>query len=216
MWENILRNHQNSLKSLFHRSKPSSPDADAAADGSDNSPKPIPQLSPLANSVVSRCSKLFSSLSFPSFRFHFHFITNAFGCVRRILGMSAQELQYCFDSELPLGVKELLTYARQLLEFCSYKALQKLSQNSDFLNDKEFRRLTFDMMLAWEDPSVNTLPVQSVLFSTHSSSSSSSSLLFSSFLHCRKSPVQVKRKPPRMRMTPPSFIQVPLIWRFRF
>ncbi|KAK7357948.1 hypothetical protein VNO80_17245 [Phaseolus coccineus] len=132
MWENILRNHQNSLKSLFHRSKPSSPDADAAADDSANSPKPIPQLSPLANSVVSRCSK--------------------------ILGMSTQELQHCFDSELPLGVKELLTYARQLLEFCSYKALHKLSKSSDFLNDKEFRRLTFDMMLAWEAPSVHPLP----------------------------------------------------------
>ncbi|TKY50667.1 hypothetical protein E2542_SST22171 [Spatholobus suberectus] len=131
MWENILRNHHNSLKSLFHRNKPSSPNADGGYDSA-NSPKPIPQLSPLANSVVSRCSK--------------------------ILGMSTQELQHCFDSELPLGVKELLTYARHLLEFCSYKALHKLSKNSDYLNDKEFRRLTFDMMLAWEAPSVHTLP----------------------------------------------------------
>lgn len=73
--------------------------------------------------------------------------------------MPTQELQHCFDSELPLGVKELLTYARQLLEFCSYKALNKLSQNSDYLNDKEFRRLTYDMMLSWEAPSVHTLPV---------------------------------------------------------
>ncbi|KHN23135.1 hypothetical protein glysoja_030195 [Glycine soja] len=130
MWENILRNHQHSLKSLFHRSKPSSPNA-AAADESAYSPKPIPLLSHLANSVVSRCSK--------------------------ILGMSPQELQHCFDSELPMGVKELLTYARHLLEFCSYKALHKLIHNSDFLNDNDFRRLTFDMMLAWEAPSVHTL-----------------------------------------------------------
>ncbi|KAL2323923.1 hypothetical protein Fmac_022981 [Flemingia macrophylla] len=128
MWENILKNQRNSLKSLFQRSKPSSPDADDDS----NSPKSIPQLSPLANSVVSRCSK--------------------------ILGTSMQELQHCFDSELPLGVKELLTYARQLLEFCSYKALHKLSKNSDCLHDKDFRRLTFDMMLAWEAPSVHTLP----------------------------------------------------------
>ncbi|KAG4984695.1 hypothetical protein JHK87_029444 [Glycine soja] len=131
MWENILGKHQQSLKSLFLRSKPSSPNADAADDYA-NSPKPIPQLSPLANSVVSRCSK--------------------------ILGMSTQELQHCFDSELPMGVKELLTYARHLLEFCSYKALHKLIQISDFLNDKDFHRLTFDMMLAWEAPSVHTLP----------------------------------------------------------
>ncbi|KAK7280664.1 hypothetical protein RJT34_25730 [Clitoria ternatea] len=129
MWENILRNHHKSLKTLFHRNKASSSDADGG-DDSANSPKSIPQLSPLANSVVSRCSK--------------------------ILGVSAQELQHAFDSELPLGVKELLTYARHLLEFCSYKALHKLSRNSDYLADKEFRRLTYDMMLAWEAPSVNT------------------------------------------------------------
>ncbi|KAJ1400173.1 hypothetical protein SESBI_29733 [Sesbania bispinosa] len=126
MWENILRNHHKSLKSLFHRHKP---DADAT-DDSANSPKPIPQLSPLANSVVARCSK--------------------------ILGVSTEELQHAFDSELPLGVKELLTYARHLLEFCSYKALHKLSRTSDYLSDKEFRRLTYDMMLAWEAPSVHT------------------------------------------------------------
>jgi hypothetical protein len=53
MCENILRNHHNALKSLFHRNKP---DIDAA-DVSVDSPKPIPQLSPIANSVVSRCSK---------------------------------------------------------------------------------------------------------------------------------------------------------------
>lgn len=70
--------------------------------------------------------------------------------------MSPQELQHAFDSELPLGVKELLTYARNLLELCSYKALHKLSATPDYLNDKEFRRLTFDMMLAWEEPSVQS------------------------------------------------------------
>lgn len=65
-------------------------------------------------------------------------------------------MQHAFDSELPLGVKELLTYARNLLEFCSYKALHKLSKSSDYLADKDFRRLTYDMMLAWETPSVHT------------------------------------------------------------
>ncbi|KAI5401835.1 uncharacterized protein LOC127098072 [Lathyrus oleraceus] len=125
MWETILRNHRDSLKSLFHRK----PDI-AAADDAVNSPKPIPQLSLIANSVVSRCSK--------------------------ILGVSTGELQHAFDSELPLGVKELLTYARNLVEFCSFKALQKLSRNSDYLSDAAFRRLAFDAMLAWEAPSVHT------------------------------------------------------------
>ncbi|XP_045825939.1 uncharacterized protein LOC123918043 [Trifolium pratense] len=125
MWENILRNHHNSLKSLFHRNKPET----EAADVSVNSPKPIPQLSPIANSVVSRCSK--------------------------IIGVSTDELQHAFDSELPLGVKELLTYARNLVEFCSFKALHKFSKTSDYLSDSEFRSLSFDVMLAWEAPSVN-------------------------------------------------------------
>ncbi|XP_058758031.1 uncharacterized protein LOC131631251 [Vicia villosa] len=126
MWETILKNHRNSLKSLFHRNKPDF----AVADDAVNSPKPIPQLSPIANSVVSRCSK--------------------------ILGVSTDELQHAFDSELPLGVKELLTYARNFVEFCSFKALQKLSRTSDYLSDAEFRRLAFDAMLAWEAPSVHT------------------------------------------------------------
>lgn len=70
--------------------------------------------------------------------------------------MSTDELQHAFDSELPLGVKELLTYARNFVEFCSFKALQKLSRTSDYLSDAEFRRLAFDAMLAWEAPSVHT------------------------------------------------------------
>lgn len=70
--------------------------------------------------------------------------------------MSTGELQHAFDSELPLGVKEFLTYARNLVEFCSFKALQKLSRNSDYLSDAAFRRLAFDAMLAWEAPSVHT------------------------------------------------------------
>lgn len=69
--------------------------------------------------------------------------------------MSTNELQHAFDSELPLGVKELLTYARHLVEFCSFKAIQKLSRTSDYLSDSDFRRFTFDVMLAWEAPSVH-------------------------------------------------------------
>ncbi|KAJ1377992.1 plant/T32G24-2 protein [Sesbania bispinosa] len=35
----------------------------------------------------------------------------------RILGVFTEELKHAFDSELPLGVKELLTYTRHLLSF---------------------------------------------------------------------------------------------------
>lgn len=59
MLESFMRNQQNSLKSLFHRKKSS---AGRDGDGSPSpiaSPKPIPQLSLLANSVVSRCSMYF-------------------------------------------------------------------------------------------------------------------------------------------------------------
>lgn len=63
-------------------------------------------------------------------------------------------MQHRFDTELPESVKELLTYARNFLEFCSYQALSVVSGRADYLSDKEFRCLTFDMMLAWEAPSV--------------------------------------------------------------
>ncbi|KAI9168667.1 hypothetical protein LWI28_000205 [Acer negundo] len=53
--------------------------------------KPIPQLSHLANSVVSRCSK--------------------------ILKVPSEELQHRFDIELPESVKQLFTYARNFVEF---------------------------------------------------------------------------------------------------
>ncbi|OMO62315.1 hypothetical protein COLO4_33140 [Corchorus olitorius] len=124
MWENFMRNNQNTLKSLFQRKKLSS-----SEEGSlESSPRPIPQLSPLGNSVVSRCSK--------------------------ILKIPTEELQHRFDIELPETVKQLFTYARNFLEFCSYQALNKATRNPDYLSDPEFRRLTYEMMLAWEAPCV--------------------------------------------------------------
>ncbi|XP_021293462.1 uncharacterized protein LOC110423550 isoform X2 [Herrania umbratica] len=124
MWENFMRNNQSTLKSLFQRKKSSSNDEESP----ESSPRPIPQLSPLANSVVSRCSK--------------------------ILKIPTEELQHRFDIELPESVKQLFTYARNFLEFCSYQTLHKVSRNPDYLSDPEFRRLTYEMMLAWEAPCV--------------------------------------------------------------
>lgn len=74
----------------------------------------------------------------------------------RILQVPTEELQHCFETELPESVKELLTYARNFLEFCSYQALHLLSRRPGFLIDKEFRQLTYDMMLAWEAPSAES------------------------------------------------------------
>lgn len=78
--------------------------------------------------------------------------TKCVSCCCRILRIPTEELQHHFDTQLPESVKELLTYARNFLEFCSYQALHVVSSRPDYLSDKEFRHLTFDMMLAWESP----------------------------------------------------------------
>ncbi|KAJ8548844.1 hypothetical protein K7X08_029825 [Anisodus acutangulus] len=88
--------------------------------------QPLPFLSPLANSVVSRCCK--------------------------ILQVQIEEMQHQFDSDLLDDVKQPLVYARNFLEFCSFQALQVETIRPDYLSDKDFRRLMFDMMLAWEAP----------------------------------------------------------------
>lgn len=49
-------------------------------------------------------------------------------------------------------LKEPSNYARNLLEYCAYKALNVETKRPDHLADKEFHKLTFDMMLAWEAP----------------------------------------------------------------
>ncbi|KAL3824267.1 hypothetical protein ACJIZ3_020296 [Penstemon smallii] len=119
------------LKSIFSLSgKSGGADGGGAAPPKQN--QLIPFLSPIANSVVVRCTK--------------------------ILGISSEELQHHFDGELPDNVKQPPLYARSFLEFCSYKALDMAITRPNYLNDKEFRRLTFDMMLAWEVPGIDTKP----------------------------------------------------------
>lgn len=86
----------------------------------------LKELSSLANVVVARCS--------------------------RILSISAEELQQGFEREAPQSAKHANKYARNLLEYCCFKALAVATQTTDYLSDKHFRRLTFDMMLAWETP----------------------------------------------------------------
>lgn len=70
----------------------------------------------------------------------------------RILLVRPEDLQEQFDKETPASAKGTDTYARSLLEYGCFRALSVSAQVEDHLNDKEFRRLSYDMMLAWEAP----------------------------------------------------------------
>ncbi|XP_059661653.1 uncharacterized protein LOC132307805 [Cornus florida] len=92
----------------------------------------IPELSPVANIVVRRCSK--------------------------ILGISTCELREKFDAEASDSLKHPSSFARNFLEYCCFRALDLSTQVKGYLDDKKFRRLTFDMMLAWEFPAAASQP----------------------------------------------------------
>ncbi|BAU02783.1 hypothetical protein VIGAN_11236500 [Vigna angularis var. angularis] len=95
----------------------------------------IRELSPVANLVVRRCSK--------------------------ILKTSSIDLQESFNQEASDSIKHPSRYARHLLEYCCFKALFLTTQMTGHLFDKTFRRLTFDMMLAWEVPAADSQPLTS-------------------------------------------------------
>ncbi|XP_039032489.1 uncharacterized protein LOC120167582 [Hibiscus syriacus] len=84
----------------------------------------IPELSPVANIIVHRCSK--------------------------ILETSSNELLERFNAEASDSIKS--QHARNFLEYCCFRALGLPTQVMGHLADKKFRRLTFDMMVAWEAP----------------------------------------------------------------
>lgn len=117
------------LKSIFSKKSSGDGGGDTGKTSPDVNP-PLPFLSPQANSVVERCSK--------------------------ILSRSTKELQDLFDVELPDNLRQPPSYARNFLEFCSYKALHLAITRPNYLSDKEFCRLSFDMMVAWEDPGVDS------------------------------------------------------------
>lgn len=58
--------------------------------------------------------------------------------------------------EFPDTIKQSASHARCIVEFCSYLTLHKLTESQNYLSDKDFRRLTFDMMIAWEDPAAES------------------------------------------------------------
>lgn len=80
----------------------------------------------------------------------------------RILKKPTEELKFDFDLEHTDTVKQPSLYARCLMEFCSFKALHLAMSRPNFLADKDFSRLTFDMMLAWEEPGVENETLDSV------------------------------------------------------
>ncbi|KAE9600268.1 hypothetical protein Lal_00046175 [Lupinus albus] len=96
----------------------------------------ISEISPVANLVVRRCSK--------------------------ILKISSSELQESFNQEASDSMKHPSQYARNFLEYCSFKALSLSTQMTGYLFDKTFRRLTFNMMLAWEAPAAASQPITNV------------------------------------------------------
>jgi len=63
------------------------------------------------------------------------------------------ELRRNFDSEASETIKHPSNYARNFLEYCCFRALAISTEVPEYLADLRFRRLTFDMMLAWEAPS---------------------------------------------------------------
>ncbi|KAG8387982.1 hypothetical protein BUALT_Bualt02G0077700 [Buddleja alternifolia] len=92
----------------------------------------IPELSPPANLLIRRCSK--------------------------ILGLSMCQLRENFDSEASESLKHQSNFARNFLEYCCFMALAQSIQVIGYLDDYKFRRLTFDMMVAWEFPAAASKP----------------------------------------------------------
>ncbi|TYJ24146.1 hypothetical protein E1A91_A08G241100v1 [Gossypium mustelinum] len=75
-----------------------------------------------------------------------------------VLRTTAQELGTSVEhlvEEFEAGWNpEVGDYSRKLMEFCSSKALINLCQNiEERLNNGSYSRFTYDMMLAWENPS---------------------------------------------------------------
>lgn len=82
----------------------------------------------------------------------------------RILLLHPEELQRHFEEEAPASAKHPAKYALHLLEYSCFRALSVQAQVTDHLSDKDFRRLTFDMMLAWEAPGATSRPLLKVRF----------------------------------------------------
>lgn len=72
------------------------------------------------------------------------------------------QLQESFDGEASDVIKHSSQYARNFLEYCCFRALALSQEVTGYLDDKKFRRLTFNMMIAWEFPSASSQPLLNV------------------------------------------------------
>lgn len=78
--------------------------------------------------------------------------------------MQTKKLVRQFEIELPDHADKAEKYGRNLLVYCSYKALHEETKRIDSLSEKEFRILTYDMMLAWENPNAEVDSANKVTF----------------------------------------------------
>jgi hypothetical protein len=93
-------------------------------------------------------------------------VTSCVVCFR-ILLLQPEELQQHFEEQAPFSARHPSCYAKNLLEYSCFQALSVAVQVTDHLNNKEFRRLSFDMMLAWELPSATSRQVAKVRLHMH-------------------------------------------------
>ncbi|CAA0825817.1 Plant protein of unknown function (DUF639 [Striga hermonthica] len=128
MWEGLVKD--TSVKWLTKRRSGFEEEIEEIRDSPSNW---ISGLSPVANVVVRRCSK--------------------------ILGLSMSQLRENFDEKAPDSIKSKSNFARIFLEYCCFMALARTIQVVGYLDDSNFRRLTFDMMVAWEFPAATSEPV---------------------------------------------------------
>ncbi|XP_073059674.1 uncharacterized protein [Primulina eburnea] len=92
----------------------------------------LPELSPPANAVVHRCSK--------------------------ILGLSTCQLRENFDGEPSDFLKHHSNFARNFLGYCCFLALSHFIRVINYRDDKNFCRLIFDMMISWEFHAASSQP----------------------------------------------------------
>ena len=76
----------------------------------------------------------------------------------RILDISAEQLRENFEKEASEATKHPSRYARNILEYSCFRAIAQSTQVNGYMEDKRFRRLTFDMMIAWEVPDAASQP----------------------------------------------------------
>ncbi|KAK4256551.1 hypothetical protein QN277_006259 [Acacia crassicarpa] len=93
----------------------------------------IMELSPVANIVVRTCSKT--------------------------LGIPLSDLREGFNQEASDSIKQPSRFARNFLEYCCFRTLALSTQVPGYLSDRMFRRLSYDMMIAWETPDAGSQPL---------------------------------------------------------